>query len=127
MEWQASGLTPPRGQGLGSYSIPPTFPQEIPQKTHTFPLLVNMNIAVCISPYLYVPCVGSSNLVFVPNIGAFYLFWLQLETTLRTETEPTEMDPLTASETIAISAKWLVVCNIWSGVGHHTHSISCAT
>ena len=37
----------PRGGGGGRpeacYSIPTTFPREIPRKTHTFPTLVNKN------------------------------------------------------------------------------------
>ena len=31
---------------LACHSIPPTFPQEIPRKTHTFPPLVNKNISL---------------------------------------------------------------------------------
>ena len=47
MEWQAEGLPPslpPGGRPSACHSIPPTFPQEIPRKTHTFPPLVNKNI-----------------------------------------------------------------------------------
>ena len=46
MEWQAEGLPPLPlwGRSSGCHSIPLTFPQEIPRKTHTFPPLVNKNI-----------------------------------------------------------------------------------
>ena len=47
---------PPGGRPSACHSIPPTFPQEIPRKTHTFPPLVNKNIPVFVQAtawYLY--------------------------------------------------------------------------
>ena len=39
------------GRPSACHSIPPTFPQEIPRKTHTFPPLVNKNITYSLWTY----------------------------------------------------------------------------
>ena len=55
------------GRPSASHSIPLTFPQEIPRKTHTFPPLVNKNIPFTVRLFIVCLVTEGPPLIVVPH------------------------------------------------------------